>query len=96
MGSGDLVTLDNTRVLAASLTDTPVQATVFDEGDLIPEDQAIRFVSRSTGDLPTTWGDAVMKRIGNQNQLYQSTYPLGSPITGLSDSGLDLENGSTP
>lgn len=83
MADGSLTTVDNTRVLAAGLTGTPVQATIFDAGASIDASQAIRFVGPNGG-LPTTWGDAVLNRIGNQNSLFRTTYPSGSPVTGLS------------
>ena len=83
MADGSLTTVDNTRVLAAGLTGTPVQATIFDAGASIDASQAIRFVGPNGG-LPTTWGEAVLNRIGNQNSLYRATYPSGSPVTGLS------------
>ena len=83
MADDGLTTVDNTRVLAASLTGTPVQATIVDAGTTIDASQAIRFVGPN-GELPTTWGDAVLNRIGNQNNLFRTTYPSGSPFTGVS------------
>lgn len=71
-----LVTVDNTRLLAAHMSDTPVQAIIHDAGEALPESMAGRF-----GDA-TTWGDAVMNRIAGQNTGYQSAYPNGSWITG--------------
>jgi hypothetical protein len=82
MADQGLTTVDNTRLLAAGLTGTPVQATIFDADSEIDDSQAIRFIGPN-GQLPSTWGQAVLNRIANQNNLYQSTYPSGSPVTGL-------------
>ncbi len=60
MGDG-LVTVDNTRLLAASMTNTPVQAIIHGAGEALPEAMAGRFGAA------TTWGEAVLDRIGGQN-----------------------------
>jgi RHS repeat-associated protein len=78
----NLVTLDNTRLLAAHLTGTPVQALIRSAGEALPASMAGRFVSRA-GVEATTWGEAVMTRIGNQNATYQSLFPSGSWATGV-------------
>jgi filamentous hemagglutinin len=76
MDSG-LVTVDNTRVLAAHMTDTPVQAIVHGVGDALPASMAGRFGNA------TTWGEAVLYRIGNQNAAYRSLFPGGSWFIGV-------------
>ncbi|HEX4341007.1 MAG TPA: toxin TcdB middle/N-terminal domain-containing protein [Polyangiaceae bacterium] len=78
MQSG-LVSVDNTRLLAASMTDTPVRALIHDAGDAIPPIMARRF------DNATTWGEAVQSRIGDQNAIYRTQYPEGSWATGVSN-----------
>ena len=50
---------------------------------VIDASQAIRFIGPD-GSVPSTWGDAVLNRIANQNSLFRTTYPNGSPFTGLS------------
>ena len=82
MGDG-LVTIDNTRLLAAHLTGTPVQAVVRGAGEALPASMAGRFVSRG-GIEATTWGEAIMTRIGNQSAAYRGLFPRGSWATGVS------------
>ncbi len=79
---GRLITIDNTRVLAAHLTGTPVQAIIHGASEALPASMAGRFVSAS-GVEATTWGEAVLTRIGNQSAGYRSAYPLGSWFTGM-------------
>ncbi len=73
----ELVTVDNTRLLAASMTDTPVQAVIHGAGEALPELMAGRFGNA------TTWGEAVMNRIAGQNAAYQSFFPNGSWAVGV-------------
>jgi len=80
---GRLVTIDNTRVAAAYLTGTPVQAVVHGMNELLPASMAGRFVSAG-GVEATTWGEAIMIRIGAQNAAYRSVNPLGSWFIGVS------------
>jgi hypothetical protein len=82
MGDG-LVTIDNTRLLAAHMTGTPVQAAIRGANEALPASMAGRFVSRG-GVEATTWGEAVMIRIGNQNAAYRSLFPNGSWAVGVS------------
>lgn len=81
MPDGGLTTVDNTRVLAAGMTDTPVQANVHQFDEAIPDVRAGTMPSRK-GDLPATWGEALEFRIGRQNAGYRNRYPSGSPFTG--------------
>lgn len=76
MESG-LVTVDNTRLLAAHMTNTPVQAVVRGAGQALPASMAGRFGNA------TTWGEAVLHRIGNQNTAYRSLFPNGSWAVGV-------------
>ena len=73
---GRLITVDNTRVLAAHLTGTPVQAVIRGAGEALPASMAGRFGTA------TTWGEAVMARIGGQNAAYRAANPLGSWFIG--------------
>lgn len=76
MGDG-LVTVDNTRLLAASMTNTPVQAIIHGAGEALPEAMAGRLGAA------TTWGEAVLGRIGGHNAAYRSLFPGGSWATGV-------------
>ncbi len=78
-----LVTIDNSRLLAAHLTDTPVRAAIHGTGEALPGAMAGRFVSKS-GVEATTWGEALQIRIANQNAAYRSLFPEGSWATGVS------------
>lgn len=78
---GGLTSVDNTRVLAAKMTDTPIQANVHAFDEEISESQSVRFRSKG-GTLPSTWGEALMNRIGRQGATFRNAYPYGSPITG--------------
>ncbi|MFI9508393.1 hypothetical protein [Nocardia sp. NPDC052566] len=77
---GGLTAVDNTRVLAAKYTDTPILARIHAFDEPIPESMAVRFTRQ--GDLPQTWGEAMENRIANQSTRFRNTYPEGSPLTG--------------
>lgn len=81
MPDGSLVTIDNSRLLAAQQAGINVQARVHNYGDALPDSLAGRFTT-SRGGAPSTWGEALHNRIGSQNSQYAQTYPNGSPITG--------------
>jgi len=83
MSDGKLTTLDNTRVLAARRAGVKVEARVFNFDDALPDnpDFVGRFLGRK-GEVPTTFGEAVMNRIGNQHLAFGKAHPYGSPITG--------------
>ena len=77
MADGGLTAIDNTRLLAAHLTDTPVQAVIRDFNEVFP-------AARAGGNLQgATWGEAVMNRIGDQRPGWLRLYPSGSPFTGV-------------
>ena len=81
MTDGGLTSVDNTRVLASHYAGIDVRANVHAADDVLPTEFAERFTSRK-GEVPSTWGDAVLNRIGSQNSGYRNTYPYGSPVTG--------------
>jgi hypothetical protein len=81
MEDGTMVTLDNTRVLAASQAGIDVQAVVHQAGDALPPSQIQRFTT-SAG-APSTWGQAAQYRIQNQGVGFSGAYPNGSPVTGV-------------
>jgi len=81
MSDGKLTTLDNTRVLAASRTETPVKANVHAYDKAIPASMAERFPNKK-GALPSTYGQAVENRIQNQASGFRKQYPQGGNITG--------------
>jgi filamentous hemagglutinin len=77
MPDGLLTAVDNTRLAAAKLTGTPVQAVMRDFGEAFP-------AARAGGNLQGgTWGEAVLNRIGGQKPGWQRLYPNGSPFTGV-------------
>ena len=79
--NGVLMTVDNTRVLAAHRAGIDVQAVVRGFDEALPAGQVGRFTTRRGG-VPATWGEAVLNRLGNQNRVFRETYPAGSPVTG--------------
>lgn len=81
MPDGSLATLDNTRVLAAHQAGIDVQATVRAFDDPLTAEMAERFAT-PTGGVPSTWGEAIANRIGNQNAGYRTAWSDGSPVTG--------------
>lgn len=81
---GNLVSLDNTRILAAQRSGINVQAMVRSSSEPLPPNLIERFTTRRGGE-PATWGDALNNRIGNQNKDFRNTYPQGSPIIGSHD-----------
>jgi hypothetical protein len=86
MPNGSLVAVDNTRLAAAKLTRTPVQATLreFDEVLPIARDEFNKvFSNLKTGERASTWGEAVLNRIARQKRLWVERYPQGSPFTGV-------------
>lgn len=92
MADESVVTVDNTRLLAAKLTGTPVHATIrgFDEAFPIARDIDNAFFSNlATGERAGTWGEAVINRIARQPirdplaQRWFKLYPQGAPITGF-------------
>jgi hypothetical protein len=84
MGDGKLTSLDNTRVLAASRAGINVKANIHNANSPIPANIAGRFKSRS-GQVPSTYGEAALNRIGRQNSGFRTNNPLGSSITGSVD-----------
>jgi len=81
MPDGGLTSLDNKRLLAAKLTNTPVQANIHAFSDSISLSRASSLASKS-GALPTTWGQGVLNRISTQAAGFRNLYPYGSLITG--------------
>jgi filamentous hemagglutinin len=77
MADGSLTAADNTRLAAACLSRTPVQAVIRNFDDAFP-------ASRAGGNLQgATLGEAILNRIGRQKPSWQSLYPNGSPFTGV-------------
>lgn len=84
MADGSLVAVDNTRLAAASLSKTPVQAVIRGFGETFPG-------TRAFGNLQgATWGEAVMNRIRGQRPAWQRLDPNGSPFTGVHPSAPGL------
>jgi hypothetical protein len=82
MSDGGLVTVDNTRLLAASRAKIQVKAMVHEADERLNEELSERFMTKQGG-VPQTWEEAVWNRINKQNYLYRSEYPNGSSITGV-------------
>ncbi|EOI3549591.1 type IV secretion protein Rhs, partial [Cronobacter dublinensis] len=83
MPDGKLITIDNTRVLAASRAGIKVEARVHDASEALPTEYIERFRTRKG--TPSTWGDTIDLRIGNQSAGYRNKYPDGSIIIGSPD-----------
>ena len=83
MPDGGLTSLDNTRLLAANRAGIDVQASIRGFDDALPSSLVGRFTT-TKGGVPSTWGDAVMNRIGNQSAGYRTANPFGSWVTGWS------------
>ncbi len=83
MPDGGLTSLDNTRLLAANRAGIDVQASIRGFDEALPSSLVGRFTT-AKGGVPSTWGDAVMNRIGNQSAGYGTANPFGSGVTGWS------------
>ena len=82
MADGSLTAVDNTRLAAASLSNTPVRAIIRGFDELFP-------AARAGGNLQgSTWGEAILNRIGSQRPAWWRLYPNGSPFTGVHASTL--------
>ena len=65
MSDVGLTAIDNTRFLAAHEAGIDVQATIHEFDDALPEEFTGRF-STPKGGAPSSWGDAIMNRIGGR------------------------------
>lgn len=81
MPDGGLTALDNTRVLAAHEAGIPVQARINEFGDPLPGSR-VDSLATPKGGVPSTWGEGVTNRIGNQNAPFRNRRPNGAPFTG--------------
>ncbi|MBF0298341.1 MAG: hypothetical protein HQK51_06450, partial [Oligoflexia bacterium] len=83
---GSLISVDNTRVLAASRANINVKAKIHEANEILPDDPilALRFKTKD-GIVPKTWGEALENRIRDQNKIFRETYPNGSPFTGTKE-----------
>jgi hypothetical protein len=81
LGDGTLVSVDNTRLLAASRADINVKVRVRAPNETIDPTRAATLKDRQ-GNIPTTWEQAVRNRISNQKKSYREQYPNGSYVTG--------------
>ena len=84
LSDGTLVTLDNTRVLAASRANILVNAIVHEVSEKLTPEYAERFTTKKGG-VPETWGEAVLNRINKQSNIYRTLYSNGSKIIGASN-----------
>ncbi len=81
LSRGVLVSMDNTRLLAASRANIPVKAIIHEGSQPLSIKLAERFTTKKGG-VPSTWEEAALYRINKQNYLYRDKYPSGSGITG--------------
>jgi hypothetical protein len=72
---GNLVTYDNTRVVAARQVGINVRANIHEPSEPFPPE---RWGTRPPPP-PATWGDAMGERFGRQNRGFRDKYPNGSP-----------------
>jgi hypothetical protein len=77
MPDGKLTTADNTRILAARSAGIQAQARVRDFDAKIGINDATRFKHGQPGN-PTTWGEAVQRRINDQSGKFRKATPYGS------------------
>ena len=80
LSDGGLTTLDNTRVVAASRSNTTVVANIHNYNEALPSSMIDRFTTKAG--VPKTWGEAVRFRIGKQKRSFRTQYPNGSPVRG--------------
>ena len=80
MPDGGLTAIDNTRVVASRHAGIELRAVVhpFDE-PLNDPNLTNRFATPKGA--PSTWGEAIILRIGKQAASYRNKYPMGSPLT---------------
>lgn len=81
MKDGTLITLDNTRLLAAHDAQIEIRAIIRNYNDPLPKDFINRFKTKKDG-LPSTWGEAVQYRINNQVKSYINANENGSRLVG--------------
>lgn len=74
---GRLVTLDNTRLLAASRSGVDVRCVVRKFDEPLPRVMQQRLKTKLDG-TPSTWGEAAQFRINKQSNSYKKLNPSGS------------------
>lgn len=74
-----LTTVDNRRLAAARARGVDVEVLIH-EGDEVLPDRAVaaRFPHPQTGELPTTWGEALDNRLRKQGDAWSEAHPDGS------------------
>ena len=85
MPDGRLITLDNTRLLAAHTAGIEVNAVVRGYHETLNKMMADRFQT-TKGGIPVTWGEAVQFRINKQSSGYRLSNPRGSFSTCIKES----------
>tara|TARA_B100001094_G_C17922856_1_gene666808 strand:- start:276 stop:767 length:492 start_codon:yes stop_codon:yes gene_type:complete len=80
LGDGTLVSLDNTRILAASRAKIIAKTRVRAPDALLTPEEAVRFTTRKNG-VPSTWNEALRFRINKQRAGWRNKYPNGSYVT---------------
>jgi hypothetical protein len=74
MSDGVLTTADNKRLLASKIAKIQAKTIVHEASELLPEELKGRFVRRSDGSLPKTWGEAIRNRIEKQSSFPGDQY----------------------
>ncbi|MCE2860259.1 MAG: hypothetical protein LW731_10510, partial [Oxalobacteraceae bacterium] len=76
MPDGRLTSIDNTRIMAAREAGIDAQVNVRSFDAPLTADEIGRFTKG--GQVPSTWGDAVMIRINSQSGRFGVKYPYGA------------------
>ena len=77
MEDGGLTSLDNTRLRAATETNTAIEARVHDPDEAITELESRRFRTGKNG-AAQSWGEAALLRISKQGITWARDFPSGS------------------
>ena len=84
MQDGGLTSIDNTRVMAGSLSDTKLQLKVHEFDEPFPASRGPEhFTHKKTKQEPTTYGEAVTNRISRQNPKWKKQNPQGGNFSGI-------------
>lgn len=75
---GRLTSIDNKRIIAAEENNVQLQVRVHTVDESIPLDRAEKIVNKKTKEVPTTWGEALDNRIGDQSAYWRVPNPDGS------------------
>jgi len=80
MPDGGLTAIDNTRVVASRHAGIDLRAVIHSFDEPLHDPNLTNRFATPKG-LPTTWGEAISLRIGEQAAAYRNKYPMGSALT---------------